>query len=107
MKQTFFNNPGPAFAIALVVLTILGICFGDSVFDIKKPVLVKGEYVFEHTGRYYHKVKMPDGSTQEIKSLVPLTQKQWEERAVKAYVKPVEPEPTCEECHDRCGRETQ
>lgn len=71
----------------------------------KKPVLVKSQYEFDHTGRYYHRVKMPDGSIQEIKSLKPLTPKQWEERVAKAYVKPIEPEPTCEECHDGCGRQ--
>ncbi len=103
------------FRLAILVLICLVFCMAfaqpaiDPIGPIdpveKKPALVKSQYEFEHTGRFYHKVKMPDGSTQEIKSLVPLTPKQWEERAAKAYVKPIEPDPACEECHNGCGRQ--
>ena len=99
------------FRLAILVLICVAFCalLAQPVLDPidpveKKPVLVKSEYEFKHTGRFYHKVKMPDGSTQEVKSLKPLTPKQWEERAAKAYIKPIEPEPTCEECHDKCGK---
>jgi hypothetical protein len=57
-----------------------------------KPTIAKAAYQWDLTKAYYCRVKMPDGSNQELKSARPLTERQWLELAEKVYVKP-EPMP--------------
>ena len=59
---------------------------------------------------YYQKVKMPDGSIQELKSKMTLDIKGWEALAQKQWeaiqaVELSQPE-NCFDCHAKCGRKT-
>ena len=59
---------------------------------------------------YYQRVKMPDGSIQELKSKMTLDIKGWEALAQKQWeaiqaVELSQPE-NCFDCHAKCGRKT-
>lgn len=65
-----------------------------------KPVLIAPAKQWPLTGAYYRKVKMPDGSVQELKSRTALTDTQWQAFAESIYQKP-EPERVCPTCGQR------
>ena len=96
----------------LLILLILAM----TIFEPKpvevKPVLtteIKPPWTIGKTVvGYYQRVKMPDGTTQELKSKTPLDIKGWEALAQKQWeaMKAVElslPE-NCMDCHAGCGR---
>ena len=75
-----------------------------------QPVLVSEAKQWDLTKAYYRKVKMPDGSRQELKSRTPLDAKQWEALAQKQWdamkaIEESQPE-NCMDCHAGCGRKT-
>ena len=53
-------------------------------------------------GQYYAKVRMPDGSLQELKSTEDLTNTQWIEKIEKAWADSQIPEPPAECICSQC-----
>jgi hypothetical protein len=82
----------------LLVLALVA-CAVTQPVAIEKPVLVSTAKQWQMTGAYYQRVKMPDGSVQEIKSRTPLTAKQWQALAEELNVS--EKEEVCPTCGQR------
>lgn len=94
------------FLLIAIVLLMLAMSLAGPVLDPEpieaelKPVLVSSAKQWDHTKAYYQKVNMPDGSKLELKSRVPLTKEQWQQKAdniQKDINEQSEPEicPTC------------
>jgi len=78
--------------LIIAMISVVAVCVLADLGGIEpieeKPTLVGSAEQWEMTGAYYQKVRMPDGTKQELKSRAPLTDKQWLALAEKVYIKP-------------------
>ena len=89
-----------------VVLSIAGIDSEPIPQPEPEPIQISDMQTvkqWELTKAYYRRVKMPDGTTQELKSFKPLKDKQWLELANTVYKAQLESEKEPEIC-PCCGQ---